>query len=337
MYYDRKLTDNFKDLLEQNGIYRWLFDYVKGNVDLDFLIGRNKQKQWISIYRGLSKIVSIETNIKADKIRIDAALPYKRIAAENNLAIYGEKDNTDLSKDKLDCLITKIRTDPKFNRYYANKKEGYYQTILSRQYGICGGTDSQFVIIDKEVVLGYTNQLEKRNRYDCFRDKYKRLQGIISKNDPVRFGKYRNKKAIGNEVDFLALDRKGNILLIEYKHGENISGIYLSPLQIGLYYDLFNDYYENNTALFSKAIFAMLEQKQRLGLINPLWEKPPKLKRLIPVLVISEYNSNTAAKDNFKDIMAIIRKELRNQKFLKDLRVYNYMLGSGLTNLDWSK
>jgi hypothetical protein len=59
MYYNRKLSDSFSKLLEPYGKLRWLFHLVKKCSDLDFLIGRNRSKEWISIYRGLSRVLTI--------------------------------------------------------------------------------------------------------------------------------------------------------------------------------------------------------------------------------------------------------------------------------------
>lgn len=127
-------------------------------------------------------------------------------------------------------------------------------------------------------------------------------------------------KSIGNELDFLALDKSGNILLIEFKHGTNTSGIYLSPLQIGLYYDIFS--YLPKSQL-EDAIFEMLQQKQKIGLINPMWQNPKSIKEIIPVLVISKYNDKSAAKANFNGVMNIIRNNYNNE-FLNNLQVYTF-------------
>ena len=138
------------------------------------------------------------------------------------------------------------------------------------------------------------------------------------------------EKPIGNELDFLALDSTGNILLIEYKHGGggNTAGIYKSPLQIGLYYDLFT---KLNRDDLNKAVYEMLDQKQRIGLIHPDWEKPKKLAKIIPVLIISEFNYKSSAKEKFNEILEFVR-EKTGSEFLHNLKTYNYTTAKGLTN-----
>ena len=136
------------------------------------------------------------------------------------------------------------------------------------------------------------------------------------------------RKAIGNELDFFALDKEGNILLIEYKHGTNTSGIYLSPLQIGMYNDIFTYFPKNE---LETAVFEMLEQKQNIGLINPNWKKPNYIKDLIPVLIISEFNYKSSAKTKFDEILQFTRKQF-GSSFLNNLQTFNFTMKNGLNN-----
>ena len=334
MYYERRLTDSFARLIKKNGILRWLFDYVKQNDELDFLIGKNNNKEWISIYRGLSRILSIVPYGTKHQYRVDAATAYKQVAKNKKINIYLKGDLTHLSASQLNILIACIKGNSKFNRYYENKKEGFYQNILSRRYGICGTSSDDFVVVDKEVVIGYKDKREKKKIYGPIRENYKRLQKIISAKNPSRYGKNIANKAIGNELDFLALTKDGSLLIVEYKHGTNTSGIYLSPLQIGLYYDLFK-YFNDNTGLLNKSVFSMLKQKQDIGLIHPGWSAPSKIKRLIPVLIISEFNKRSRAETQFKEIMDIIKVEQNDRDFLREIQIYNYTSGFNLVPLNW--
>jgi hypothetical protein len=323
MYYNRTISNDFASLLEGQGSLRWLFDFVKNHTELDFLIGKNNSKEWISVYRGLTRIVSISP-INHTLIYLDAAKAYKSIIP----SLYGKKSNTDIFLNEIVLLIAQIEQNRKFDRYYKTKKEGYYQNELSKIYGMCGKPDTDFVIIDKEAVIGYSNQAEKDNLLGSIQQKYKQLQREISDLNPKRYGKDLGKKAIGNELDFLALDRDGNILLIEYKQGTNTSGIYLSPLQIGMYNDIFTSFPKNE---LESAVFEMLVQKQKIGLINPNWKKPNCIKDIIPVLIISEFNYKSSAKAKFDEIIQFTRKQL-GSSFLDNLQTYNFTIKNGLSN-----
>ena len=327
MYYNRTISEPLAKLISPGGELRWLFDFVRTHDDLDFLIGKSDSGEWISVYRGLSRVLSITPCADKQHIKIDAADKFKEL--EPNL--YGpEKEPSNFSK-QLNSLISKIRKDDAFNRYYNNRKEGYFQNELSRRFGINGTKEDDFVVLDKEAVIGYADISEKRRIYTTLREPYKKLQEEISKENSKRYGKDLQKKTIGNELDFLALDRDGNILLIEYKHGGggNTSGIYLSPLQIGLYYGLFTSLDRDD---LNTAVHEMLEQKQKIGLINPAWEKAKKLKKIIPVLIVSEYNYASSAQEKFDEILSFVRGR-NGSDFLEDLQTYNYTAADGLT--DW--
>lgn len=321
MYYNRTISKNLAQLLENDGQLRWLYDFVKSHKELDFLIGKNNSKEWISIYRGLTRIVSVLPMNKSTII-IDADKKYNSIYQN----LYGEKSITENFQDEIEYLISQIENNNQFDRYYKNKKEGYYQNELSKMFGICGNADSDFVIIDKEAVVGYTNQEEKDFLFGNIQKKYKQLQKEISILNPKEYGKDLEKKAIGNELDFLALDKSGNILLIEYKHGTNTSGIYLSPLQVGLYNDIFANFPKNE---LETAVFEMLAQKQKIGLINPHWNQPTSIKDIIPVLVISEFNYKSSAKEKFEKILQFTRNQL-GTSFLENLKSYNFTMANGL-------
>jgi len=322
MYYNRTISPTFSNLLGAKGQLRWLFDFVKDKEDLDFLIGKNNLKEWISIYRGLSRVLSIIKTCDENKIKLDGAEAYKKILP----CLYGIKSTSENFSAELKNLVEIVSKDSQFNRYYNNRKEGFYQNMLSRRYGICSDANNEFVIIDKEVVIGYLNQKEKDKQLGPIQLRYKQLQKNVSFLNPKRFGKNLENKTIGNELDFLALDKKGNVLLIEYKHGKNTSGIYLSPLQIGMYYDIFNKLSKKN---LEDAIFEMLDQKQNIGLINKNWIRPPALKEIIPVLIISEYNYKSSAKIKFNEVLHFIRN--KHEEFLSNLKTCNFTMKNGLS------
>lgn len=326
MYYNRTISDDFAKNIMAGGQLHWLFEFVKSRPDLDFLIGKNNKDEWISIYRGLTRIMTIHPTRNAEMISIDAAPRYKEIAPE----LFGKKAITGISEGSIELIIKYLKSKGKNDQYYGNKKEGYYQNELSRKFGICGSADSDFVIIDKEVVIGYKNEHEKSQLFSPLQNKYKELQRRISEIDPKRYGKDLNRKSIGNELDFLALNKEGDVLLIENKHGTNTSGIYISPLQIGLYFQLFNAL---SQTVLQNAIAEMFEQKKRMGLINANWKNPKFSGEIIPVLIISNPNHQSSAYKKFCEILDFCKKK-KGTDFLRNLRTYSYTTAKGLEPWD---
>jgi len=324
MYYNRTISKSLSALIEKEGKLRWLFDFVKNHKELDFLIGKDNSGERISVYRGLSKLLTISPTPNPQNIKIDGAKAFKTILPE----LYGIKDISIRFNSEIDIIVREIKSNPKFDRYYENKMEGFYQNELSKIFGICGKPDTDFVIIDKEAIIGYSDIAEKNKLLGNLQKPYKKLQREISDLNPKRYGKDLGKKAIGNKLDFLALDKEGNILLVEYKHGTNTSGIYLSPLQIGMYNDIFTYFPKKE---LETAVFEMLEQKQKIGLINPNWIKPNCIKDIVPVLIISDFNYKSSAKTTFDEILQLTREKL-GANFLNNLQTLNYTSENGLSN-----
>ena len=326
MYYNRKLSDSFSRLIEPGGELRWLFDFVKNQEDLDFQIGRNNAQEWISVYRGLSRIITIQP--RKEKIVIDGANTYKDIAKSKNINLYGLKNPGNNFSVDFEAMLTIVRNDKNLEAYYDCRKEGFYQNEFSRKFGITGNKDSDFVIIDKEAVIGYSGGTpEKEKEFLPLQISYRELFGAISKNDSKRYGQNLQNKSLGNELDFLALDKEGNILLIEYKDGSNTSGIYRSPIQIGLYYDIFKRYPRFD---LENAVNNMFLQKQKIGLIDPSWVKPDKIMSIIPWLVISNYKEKSVGKENFNEVRNIAREFKNDPQFLSDLRIFNHSISQGI-------
>lgn len=322
MYYNRTLSDSFSKLIKPGGDLRWLFDLVHERNDFDFLIGRNNSKEWISVYRGTSRLLTIIKTRKPDLIKIDGANAYKDLMPE----LYGKRITSDNFKETLLHLADIVSKISSFNGYYNNKKEGYYQNELSRKYGICGTPIDEYVIIDKEAVIGYEDQQEKNSILAPLQVKYKGIFKELSEYNAKRFGKdLEKRKSVGNELDFLALDKQGNILLIEYKDGSSAGGIYLSPFQIGAYFDLWNQFPRLE---LESAISEMYHQKQKIGLINSE-SVMPGLRNIVPVLIISNYNYKSKSKDKYQEVMDFIR-ERKGNSYLANIRTYNYTTENGL-------
>jgi hypothetical protein len=324
MYYCRMIPDDFAQIIMQGGALRWLVDYVKTRDDLDLLVGKNNGEKYISVYRGLTKIVTILGTSASDRVRVKTAGTYQKYSP----LLVGTKSPSDITKTEIEAIRTSLEKKGLDDRYYGNRKEGYYQNEISRIFGLCSNADSDFLILDKEVVVGYEDETEKTRLFGPLRDEYKGLQKIISERNPKRYGSGLEKKSIGDELDFIAIDKNGDILLMELKHGSNTSGIYLSPLQIGLYYQIFNGLLPKYD--LQNALIRIFEQKRSIGLISSDWELPRLSGKIIPILIVAEPNQKNSAFEKFCEVLEICREE-KGSDFLRDLRTYAYTSDKKLT------
>jgi len=334
MYYRRLIPEKLKYFLTEGGKLHWLFNLVKGRNDLDFLIGANNSKQWISVYCGTTRL--LEITLAGRLVRLSADKKYINLAKSVSLNIYGVKEIANLNfEDEFVQFLSLLHQNNHLERYYGNKKEGYFQNLFSRQFGILSSGSEEFVVIDKEAVVGYKNMEIKAKYFDRQREKFKAIKQHLSEFDAKRYGRNIGQEALGNELDFLAVDRSGKVLFIEFKHGSSTKGIYLSPIQIGLYCSIFQDYIDLYKHSFIDDIGDMIKQKKDLELISRDFPEVKPSGDIVPMLIIAEYNSRSSSLDSFRNVLQICREELEDDAFLSDLKVYEYDEGQKLIPLQY--
>lgn len=186
-------------------------------------------------------------------------------------------------------------------QYYGNKKEGYWQNQLCVRFGRNWQPGDPWLIIDRECVLGFDSTKEKDAFYDKARRGYQKIRDTLQKVPNSKWGKPTGK-AFGDELDMLALDTAGRLVVIELKHGANGSGIYWGPLQSGFYHEAFS----TALAKVEGDIKKLVQQKIGLGLL------PSKARTLLsgsalamgePVLAIAKPNENSACWDRMGQVL----------------------------------
>jgi len=304
MYYDRLLPLKTARLIMPGGQFHWLIDFVINHSDLDFQTGKNKNESWISIYRGTSSLLKIMGRIKGYKITVDKK--YSILCPEFYSNPTSENFEVLLSQNKIYKNENGKNT---LARYYDNHKEGFYQNLISRRYGINGKEDDSLVIVDKEVVIGFINTNVKKRIIDSIRQKYQ--PALNELQNRIGFPSKLNEYKFGNEFDFLALDSDGNIILMELKDSSDTQKIYLSPFQISTYCDIYSEYISRNKDEFENVVLEMIKQKQELGLLNSKWIVPTKIIGMKAALVIGGKFSNTVNR-NYKQALNLLNNYIIN-------------------------
>ena len=170
---------------------------------------------------------------------------------------------------------------------YQNRKEGYWQNRLALSYGGNWDLKRDWLIFDREVVLGFANEEEATKAFAPVREKYEKVVKDLQAADPARFGSADLR--IGNEVDLLALGPANELICIELKHGTNAAGVYWGPVQASAYRELL----EPVLPQVLEGIQRLVQQKVALGLLPPaalLWVPEEKLSGVQAVLAVAEPN-----------------------------------------------
>lgn len=256
VYYDRTMSPRVVNNIKSK--YNWVIDYVKAHPELDFQTGRNNNTSWFSVYRGTSRVFSIKPSGK-----VEAAQAYMDLCPE----FYKSP-----SPELFDVMLNKITNNPTFDRYYAKsdlsfKKEGYYQTLIGRRYSFEGKENDDFIIIDKEMVIGFENTTFKNAWNQPIKEE---ISHLIQKARNA-FGKTKLPQDIHDsygEFDFLALNWEGDIIIMELKQ-DDPNKTYLSPFQICYYKKQFEKLLQELPNLYD-GIRCMIEEKLENKILNVL-------------------------------------------------------------------
>ncbi|MBP5722910.1 MAG: hypothetical protein J6X18_04980 [Bacteroidales bacterium] len=291
IYYNRVMHEDLTKLISEK--YQWLIEYVKNCPELDFQTGSNANDTWFSIYRGTGRVLTIKKNGSL-------------IADEKYKGLFPSFYKSP-NKNNLDCLMKEITKEDDLKKYYigkdGKKKEGYYQNLISRRYSLFCKPQDDFIIIDKEFVLGYSDDEIKKMETNPIKDKY---DNIIESLKKKKFG--TGIKCPGAECDFVGLTKNGDILLLELKRYEDTSKIALSPVQVGKYVDLTENYLSKYKTDFEKNVLEMVRQKVDLGILVPKFDIPKKISgRIIPAVVVGG-NPTETAKERFIIARDMVKK-----------------------------
>lgn len=208
-------------------------------------------------------------------------------------------------------LLNKVHNNSNFDRYYQSndkKREGYYQNLISRRYTLNCKPSDDFIILDKEFVIGYRDQSTKESLLEKIVKKYEGFIRQIKDVYPTERWP-TNIKQSGEECDFLAITKDGDILLLELKQSGDTQKIYLSPLQVEKYADMTKALLEDYSDTFFEVLKEMVKQKKRIGIMNPVWNMPQSLSGKIKTAVVVGGDSSLEAKRKYKLVRDIVGRK----------------------------
>ncbi len=307
-YYDRRMNDEFISSIIKD--YPWIIEFVKRTPELDFQTGHDPKngRSWFSIYRGTSRVITFQSCSKT---------PYKITAADSYLKIAPEGFFKQPTEEGFTKYLDSIKHTPKLNKYYESpstgKKEGYYQNLISRRYTFGIQKEDDFIIIDKETVIGFKDEkTKKRWNKNIVRAQKRNIEKLRSSYNEVL---PKEIKPEYGEFDFLAMTWDGDIIIIELKQ-DDPSKTALSPIQAKFYYKQFCKLLKENKNIGTN-ILKMVHQKKELGIINIPEGKslPQKLSGNIRTYLI-------VGEDKILSYIICDRYRLIRRKFLPDLKAY---------------
>lgn len=306
-YYDRTMDDSFISKVLYD--YPWIIKFVKKIPELDFQTGHDPRqgRSWFSVYKGTGRVITFVS--RRNSYKIDAADAYKKIAP---IGFFEHPTEA--------CFVeylSNIRETPNLQRYYESdkgKREGFYQNLIGRRYTFNTKTEDDFIIIDKEMVVGFKDEATKTawnkdiisNIEELIRNLRRDYNGSLPQDIHSKYG----------EFDFLAMTWDGDIIIMELKQ-DDPQKTYLSPIQVRFYYEQFKKLMKEDIDFLSANIMRMVQQKINLGIINIPERKslPNKLSKKIRTCVIvgEDKKLSQTVRDRFISVRDI---------FLPDMEAY---------------
>ena len=293
--YNRTLSEDVKRALVKDSAWHFLIADIEGlSVDRFALDIQIREDNEIMYYHGTTRLLSVKfSNNAKTKVWFATA------SADEAYGGYPEcsKEYSSLMKKPWplkDAIVFKNAWQAYLEaalkgvkpQYYSNKQEGYWQNRLCIQFGPFWTPNDEWLVIDRECVIGFDNTPEKEKHYAEAKQSFSAIKCKLQHDNPAQWGQ-PDDKSFGDEVDMLAINKSGELVVIELKHGKNTSGIYWGPLQVGTYYQAFK------TALLAikEEIRAVALQKIDLGLLPSSARERVKTATLdlaTPVLAIAD-------------------------------------------------
>ncbi|MEI6514585.1 MAG: hypothetical protein WCO77_01295 [bacterium] len=292
--YDRALNPDVESLLSKGGLFNFLITDTPGLSpdDAYALDIQVREGNVLMYYHGTTRLLTLHFRWKSLKsqmtIKAHASSAYGEYAecCQQYQALMKEWSISDISnfKDAWQAYLKSAMVAAN-DRYYGNHREGFWQNRLCVEFGRNWTPSSDWLVIDRECVIGFKRSADKKAHYEKANSKAQEIKLALQNSDKVKWGTPDNK-GFGDEVDMLAIDKSGSLVVIELKHGVNAKGIYWGPLQAGVYQTAF----KAAPLEVLKGVEKLIAQKIKLGLLpNAAAKRVPSFLKLgDPVLAIAE-------------------------------------------------
>ena len=247
MYYDRTVSSALLESLT-SGPFGFLPRLARTQHLADLqLRGYPKTKRcWATLYCGLTKVLDVVERQGSIGLRGVRQQPAWTVAWEGFRPISQWTADVPALEHYVDGAIRSVAA-----RFTS---EGAVQAML------CTRASVLFSVIDREAVIGFSNTAEREATYTRVR---KQLHSAFPAA-PV--SKWLVPKSFGGELDLLAVDPAGRLLVIEIKPASSTAGITWAPLQATFYAELFRAWSTEHGTASVDSLESMLHQRISLGL-----------------------------------------------------------------------
>jgi hypothetical protein len=264
LLFDRRAGVQLVGALKPSGALHQFVDLVRDQdhsaaLDLQFRANPNTGESAATLYVGLTKAIDLKVNGTGSMFC--AALQPKfgpASATDWRPPVWAQWTPIETMGEVADSLLafTKATIEDAPKSHIAS--EGGMQAILSNT------ASEDFVVIDRESQFHFpSTEIKKAVLREEGAEIAQALAAIFNRGEP-----WAREKSFGGELDALAMDKDGRLLIIEVKPGWETGPLGRTPGQVGLYRRLFARWTAQDPALAREVLEGMLDQRAEAGLLS---------------------------------------------------------------------
>lgn len=314
IYFDRRVPERLINALAPDGEFHELVpapNDERGPLDLH-LRGLGGDEGHATLYLGLTRVIDLHTDTRGlfrltgqpgSRSKSVFKPIYEQFFDAHWTRWQSPRDLAESSAGRHEYLKRAIDIAEK--RYLA--KEGQLQASLS-------SWPDTALLIDRESVIGFGDAKTKERHFEDALEPVKKA-GVSLRTGGHAWadveieaaggsGTTSNRiKRFGGELDALAVDPHGRLLIIEAKHGSDTAGLGWTPAQVAIYLRLFRAWAEHDPDHAHVVLSGMIEQRVRIGLAGSSPASVAMPLELVPTIIVGDPVRNPkVANERMRDV-----------------------------------
>jgi hypothetical protein len=283
MRYDRTVSPALLQALGPRGPFGFLVDESKGQhlADLQLRAYPGKAECWATLYVGLTKVLDLHERKGSFWLRRSSPSVPKApsaidaLTAQRDLLWNATWTSPRPAEDWVpETTAVATYVDVAIRAVAARfSHEGAVQAML------CTRASDLFSVVDREAVIGFPSTAARTATYSA-------IQNPLATACTDSSVPWCTPKSFGGELDLLAVDDAGRLLVIEVKPGSAGSGVTWAPRQAVFYASLFQAWADEVGSTAGEAILSMLDQRQKLGLTSAPDRPLQEPLEIVPIVAI---------------------------------------------------
>jgi hypothetical protein len=256
IWYDRTIPEEFRAELGPGGTFERLVRFAHRRHLADVQLRATGSLGWATIYCGLTNVLHVEyRRTRGYQLRADIRYMAANQAgpAEGILpwTTWSTPAQLMAGWPAIEAYMTGQFTA--VEKRHTN--EGAVQATL------CAYGGESYQVIDREAVFGFRDTAERERIHTALRTPL-----LDALDVPAPAGWWRPPVSLGGELDLLAVDARGRLLVMEVKPADSLAGITWAPLQVSFYARLFHHWSKEIGGESAKILSRMLGQRVTIGL-----------------------------------------------------------------------